>query len=147
MSVTLAGRQNYLQLLFRGVDSVAVGAGGNMYLGLCAAVPADDLTLADIVEPTIGTNGYARKAVTRDSTGFPTVDLVSGEPYIETADLVWAAVGGNYDQAITRLFLTPEATATTGEVWALGAAAAAPVIITPTLNVSLRTFRFRQYLR
>lgn len=147
MTLTDTGRAELLKMVLLGVDTTQIGAGGSMYLGLCNDVPALGLTLADLTEPTIGTNGYARIEITRDTTGFPNSGTVNGVPYLETADAVWEASGGDFDSAISRLFLTPEETATIGEVWALGEALIAPVTIGPSTDAADRTFRFRQYMR
>ena len=139
-NVTIAGAQAILAGFARNTVPV-------FHIGLCSAVYEPDLTLADIVEPTIATNGYARLAVARDSTGWPGDGLVNDEPYIETLALVFEADGGEFDQPVTRMFLTPEATATVGVVYALsGALPEEFVIDEDTLEVD-RTFKYRIYLR
>lgn len=140
MSLTLAGRQAFLGRLLR--DEALV-----LHAGICAVVPSDSTSLADISEPTIGTNGYARIALTLGTTDFPATGLINGEPYVDSRGLVFEATGGDFSEAITRVFLTPEATATTGEVYALSAALPAERIITPATLLADRTFTFRLILR
>lgn len=140
MSLTLAGRQAFLGALFRAETLT-------LYAGLATAVPADSLSLSDITEPTIGANGYSRILLTVGTTDFATTGLINGEPFVDTRDLVWTATGGNFDQAITRVFLTPEQTATTGTVYGISAALSSPRVITPTTLAADRTFRFRNVLR
>ena len=147
-NVTTSGRKEYLRMALRGIDTTQIGAGGNFFIGLCQVVPADILTLADITEPTIGVNGYARVPITRDSIGWPTEGAVGNEQFIETIDAVFAASSGDFDQAITRMFITPEITLTVGELWALSEAAfETPTVITPTTPVGQRTFNYRLFTR
>lgn len=105
-NIMVAGREEYLKLMFHGNDGTQVDFGGNFYVGLCQAVPSDALTLSDVTEPTRGINGYARIPVARDTAGFPNTGLDNGEPYIETADIVFAPTG-TLDEDITRMFFTP----------------------------------------
>lgn len=146
-NLTTKGRSEFLAMAFRGISGTAIGAGGNFFLGLCTAVPSDSLTLADIVEPTIGVNGYARVAITRDSLGWPTVGTTNLIPFIETIDAVFTAAGGDFDQTVTRSFLTPEATLTVGDIYSLSEALIAPLLITPATLVAARTFNYRVYER
>lgn len=146
-NLTTIGRAEFLAMAFRGVSGTAIGAGGNFFLGLCTAVPSDSLTLADLVEPTIGVNGYARVAITRDSIGWPTVGTTNLIPFIETIDAIFAAVGGDFDQAITRCFLTPELNAIVGDVYSLSEALIVPLLITPATLIADRTFNYRVYER
>lgn len=138
--LTLAGKQAYLLSLFNGTPLV-------LYAGLCTVVPNDSTTLADIVEPTVGVNGYARIALAVNSTDFPTSGLVNGEPYMDSKDLVWAASGGNFDQSISRVFLTPEITATVGDIYAFSSPIMTPELITPATLAEDRTFNFRSVMR
>lgn len=146
-NLTTIGRAEFLAMAFRGIDTTAIAAGGNFFLGLCTAVPSDSLTLADLVEPTIGVNGYARIAITRDATGWPTVGTTNLIPFIETLDAIFAASGGDFDQSITRCFLTPEASALVGDVYSLSESLIAPLLITPTTLLADRTFNYRVYER
>jgi hypothetical protein len=52
------------------------------WIGLCSGVFAQDLQIEDLVEPTIATNGYARKAVARDIVGWPGDGVVNGISYV-----------------------------------------------------------------
>jgi hypothetical protein len=117
------------------------------YIGLCDAVPDPNLKIQDVTEPTLATNGYARLAVARDSIGWPGDGLVNGEAYVESLPLVWAAAGGNFDQPITRMFLTPEESALVGEVFCLSGPLPEGFTIEPTTPEPDRTFKYRLYLR
>lgn len=146
-NVTASGRKEYLRMAFRGIDTTQIVAGGNFFIGLCQVVPSDTLTLADITEPTIGVNGYARVPVTRDSIGWLTEGAVGNEPFIETLDAVFTATA-DFDQLITRLFITPEITAIIGELWALSEAAfETPKQIGVATPIGERTFNYRLFTR
>ena len=134
-------------MAFRGVGGRDMCAGGNFFLWLCTAVPSDSLTLADFTEPTIGVNGYARVPVTRNIAGWPTVGTTNLIPFIQTLDAIFTAAGGDFDQAITRCFLTPELNAVVGDVYSLSEALIAPLPITPTTLIADRTFNYRVYER
>lgn len=134
-----------------GARAILVGALRNifstLYVGLCSAVYEPDLQIQDIVEPTLALNGYARQAVARDSTGWPSDGLVNGENYLETLPLIFSAAGGDFSQPVTRLFLSQTANGTTGDVLALSAPLPDDLLITPTTPLVDRTFKYRLYLR
>lgn len=116
-----------------------------LHIGLCQAVPGRALTLADLIEPSIGVNGYARQAINRDAVDWLTTGTQADDPFIETKTYVFAATGAAFDQEVTRLFLTPEATATTGDVWAVSAAFETPKLIDPLTLEADRSFTYRVY--
>jgi hypothetical protein len=135
-------------MAFRGIDTAQIGAGGDFFVGMCQAVPVDTMSLADITEPTIAVNGYARLAITRDSIGWPTEGTVNNEPFIEALDRVFVPSGGAFDQQTTRLFLTPEVSALAGELWALSEAfSALPKTFDLSTPLGERTFRYRIHTR
>lgn len=139
-NVTTYGAQSILAGFAR--DTAPV-----FWVGLCNAVYEPDLTLADIEEPTLATNGYARLAVTRDIVGWPSDGLVNGEPYIESKSLTWAAAGGPFDKAITRMFITPEESALVGALFCISGALPDELEIDPDTDEQDRTFKYRIYLR
>lgn len=117
------------------------------WVGLVDGVPDPDLLIEDLVEPTIGTNGYGRIQITRDNTGWPTTGEVNGESYIESDWLTWVATGGNFNQQIRRMMICSTQNGTTGNVFALSAALPALLTITPTTLLADRRFKYRVYLR
>jgi hypothetical protein len=119
----------------------------SLYMGLCTAVPAYGLRQQDIVEPTIGVNGYARQALAQDSTDWPTTGSLNNEAYIESKVLTFAASGGNFSSTFTRLFLGFSLDALTGDIFSLGSALPAPLLITPTTLLADRQYKYRLYLR
>ncbi len=117
------------------------------WVGLVDGVPETELQIEDLDEPTIGTNGYARQQITRDSTGWPVADVLNGEPYLESLWLTWAASGGSFDQAIRRLMIVPSQTDITGDVFALSAPLEGLVTIGVATVEDDRKFKYRLYLR
>jgi hypothetical protein len=107
-NVTIAGARAVLAAALRNTVPA-------FWVGLCSAVYEPDLAIEDIVEPTIATNGYARLAVARDSTGWPGDGQVNGEVYFESLPLVWQATGGPFDQPITRMFICQTQAGLTGD--------------------------------
>lgn len=117
------------------------------WVGLCNAVFEPDLDIGDIEEPTLATNGYARKAVTRDAVGWPGGGVVNGESYLESLPLVWAAVGGPFDLAVTRMFLCQTENGLAGDVLALSAPLPDELLIDVDTAEVDRTFKYRLYMR
>jgi hypothetical protein len=100
-----------------------------------------------MTEPTIGTNGYARQQVTRDAFGWPDFGNIGSQNYIGTQWLVWTAVGGPFDQAITRVALFDTATADpSNPVMSLSEPLNAPLTIDTTTDAADSTFQYRLYL-
>lgn len=134
-----------------GAQSILAGFARNtvptFFVGLCSAVYEPDLTLAQIDEPTIGTNGYARIPVARDNIGWPNTGLVNDEPYIESLALVWAAVDGPFDKAVTRMFITPEEIAIVGDIFCLSGAVPDEFIVDVDTLEADRTFKYRLFAR
>lgn len=115
----------------------------SFYMALADCVPDPDLVLADAGEPT-ATNGYARVLIERDSTGWPTVDDVSGEVYAETKPAVFTASGGNFSRESSRIMLVSASSA--GTPLAVSSAFTS-ITITPATAEELRTFVYRLYMR
>lgn len=117
------------------------------YVGLCSAVYDPELQIEDMDEPTIGVNGYARQALARNSTDWPTLSELNDEAFLESKELVWAAVGGEFSEAITRMFITTTLAGVTGDVFALSAALPDELIIDEDTDLADRTFTYRLYMR
>lgn len=122
-TLTDDGESEYLKMIFQ-ADVATIASGGNFYLGLTNLTPSDTTTFADALagEPTIGVNGYARAAITRDATGWPTVSAVGGETSIRSTIQNFTASGGDFDVAITRAFLCSAATGSTGKLFSISSA-------------------------
>jgi len=104
--IVTEGEEALLKMLFQG-DNTIVAAGGNWYLGLCEQTPtkADDLT-SITTEPT-SAGGYARIAIARNTTDFPTANIgqVSGETRILSVLKTFSAVGADFSRTFDRAFL------------------------------------------
>jgi len=127
--ITTEGEEALLEALFQGVDTNFAAAGGNLYLGLCNQTPDKADTMLDIsTEPTVA-NGYAREAIARNITGFPTIEQVNGESRIVSLVLTFAASGGAFSTSFTRAFLTTSASGSTGTLLAYSGAYATPILL------------------
>lgn len=139
-NITIAGCQMLLAAALRNTVPA-------FWVGLCSAVYQPDLGIEDLIEPTIAANGYSRLAVARDLTGWPSDGQVNGEVYFESLPLVWQAVGGPFDQPITRMFICGSEAGLTGDVFCLSATLPDDLIVdTATLLVD-RTFKYRIFAR
>lgn len=143
-NVTVAGKQTLLGLALRNAYP-DVGYAG-MFVGLCQGVYTPGLLVQDLTEPTIATNGYARIALARNSTDWPVTGVVNNRPYMESKDLIWTATGGEFSEAITRLFIAFTLAGVTGDVFALSGALPEELLIDEDTLVGDRTFRYRVYL-
>lgn len=141
-NVTFVGAQTVLELALRDTNT-------DIFVGLCDGVYTPDLICQDLTEPTIGVNGYARIQLNRDGTDWPVSDSLNAQPYLESKDLVWAAVGGAFDQAITRMFIAFTATnvGANDPVFAISAALPSALTIDAATDLSDRTFKYRLYAR
>lgn len=139
-NVTLAGSAAILAAALRNTEI-------SFFVGLCSAVYDSLLTIEGLVEPTLATNGYARLAVARDNTGWPSGGVVNGENYIESKALVWTAVGGPFDKPVTRMFICQTEAGVAGPVLALSAPLPDEFVVTPETPEPDRTFKYRLYMR
>jgi len=135
--LTVEGEETFLKMITRG-DATDVAVGGNFYLGLTGLNVANSYLMTDIVaaEPTV-TNNYARIAVLRNSTGFPTIGAVNGIWRAQSATVNFTATPGNYSIAISRLFLCNVASGTAGKLFSVSAPLLTPKLITPTAGYSV----------
>ena len=110
-------------------------------LGLCAVIPTPDTVLADLQEPTIGVNGYARASIARDATGFPAgVTNATTQPRVETEAVTFTPdASTSFDVATNRVFLFQTAPVT-GIVLIGPVITAEPVALAASMPVADRTF-------
>jgi hypothetical protein len=110
-TIVYEGEQTFFKMLFQG-DATFVAAGGNFYLGLCAAnlnlqgtVDRTKVLSNLIGEPPIS-HGYARLPISRDTTGWPNANLVfqQGVWSILSKQVSLTAAGGNIGP-VNRMFL------------------------------------------
>lgn len=116
-----------------------------LFMGLCEGVYTPTMTLAELTEPTIGTNGYARQAMTRDNAGWPTIGVTNGEQYVESAPHIFVPTGSGFNQDISRMWISDGLTSSV--VLMLGTPLPAPIRLLSTTPVLQRTFTYRFYLR
>lgn len=118
-----------------------------IYLGLISGNPLPQMTLADVIEPTVGVHGYARQQLTRDNTGWISIGWVGSEAAINSRLVTFAASGGNFDKAIQRVALFGQSgQASDNVIYAISAPLAAPETITPTTNLANRQFQYSLFL-
>lgn len=124
------GEQIILDVFFRGASAPA-----SLYVGLVAGSPAETTTLATMTEVT-GT-GYARIALARNATDWPTLALDVGDYRVVSLAKVFTA-GGTWTGA-TNAFLTGAASGTSGDFIAYAALAATRTLLNgDTLTVTNR---------
>lgn len=112
------GEDAFLRMIFRGDNSIVAG-GGNFYMGLCGNVSGETLTMTGITgEPVTG--GYARQAITRDATGWPSIAVVNGHVRIQSDTVTWTAAGADIGP-FSRLFLTTTASGVGGKLLSVSA--------------------------
>ena len=123
------GEESFLKMLMQG-DVADVALGGDFYVGLCADSPVEADTLSDIATEPSSTGGYARIALSRDATGFPTIDQVGGVYRAQSKTITFTASGVDFDTAIDRAFLCNVASGTAGVLFAYSGALPSTRIIT-----------------
>lgn len=130
--LTVEGEEAFLKMITRG-DATDVAVGGNFYLGLTGLNVSNTDTLVEVAatEPTL-TNNYARIAVPRNATGFPTIGAVNGIWRAQSATANFTATPGNYSTSISRLFLCNAASGTAGKLFSVSAPLLTPKLITPS---------------
>lgn len=139
-NISIAGAQAILRAAFHG-DSLPIWA------ALVQGPPTIDMTMADMTEPTVGVNGYARIAIVQDDTGWITIDDNGTEAYIESDWLEWVATSTGFDEAIQRVALVgTETYSGTDDVIALSSLMPAEITIVPATLLADRRFKYRLYL-
>ncbi len=122
------GETALLQMLLQGNNAI-VAAGANFYLGLCNQTPVKSNVMGDISTEPLVANGYARQAISRDTTGFPTIEQINNETRAVSLTLTFAASGGNFSTSFTRAFLCTDASGLTGTLLAFSGAYASPILL------------------
>lgn len=136
------GIESFLKMMMRGTTT-DVSVGGNFYLGICGSTIDDDETLATLPgEPTV-TNGYARNAISRDATGWPTIGQVNGVWRALSKSVTFSASGGSFSETWYRCFLCNVSSGTSGLLYAVSAARDTPLLLTSGLS---RVVTYELYL-
>lgn len=139
-NITKLGAELILKAAMQGVTPT-------FFLALGKFVPDIDLQLEDLAEPTIGVNGYARIGLAQDDTDWPDNGFLNNEAYVESKSVVWTASGGDFDKPVTRIALVNNDDQTDGDIVIAASSAFPELVITPTTDEVLRTFKYRIYLR
>ena len=124
--ITHEGEEAFMQMLFQG-DNTIVAAGANFYLGVCNQTPIKTDTLSDISSEPSSAGGYARQALVRNSTDFPTLGQVDAETRILSILATFAASGADFSAPFTRLFLTDAASGSVGTLFCYSGAYSAAI--------------------
>jgi hypothetical protein len=93
--------------------------------------------LTDITELT-GAGGYARKAITRDLTGWPTLTTINNRKLIRSLVVNFAATGADFSAAFVRMFLTDVASGTAGVLYAISGAFSPAILVENGLNINVQ---------
>jgi len=139
--ITTEGEEALLKMLFQG-DNTIVAAGANFYIGVCNQTPDKGDTLADITTEPSSAGGYARIALARNSTDFPTLGQIDGETRILSILKTFSAVGADFSTGFTRLFLTDAASGSTGTLFAYSGPYSSAISL---LNGQTQDFQFEFY--
>lgn len=134
-NISIAGSQAIMKAAFR--HDVQ-----DFFVGLCQGVPTLSMTVDDVIEPTIGINGYARQQLTQDIVGWPSVGVLGSEAIISSKPIVFTPTA-SFDQAFSRLMLVPELVGDgLTSIFALSVALSTPIVLTSTTPLIERTFTY-----
>lgn len=132
------GEAEYLKMIVQ-ADRALIDLGADFFVGLTSGVFSGSSILSDatVNEPTVAV-GYARKAITRDATGWPVVDSVNGIGRAQSITVTFTASGGNFDKTFTRAFLTEASAGSTGKLLGVSAALQTPVQVNDTESFAMK---------
>lgn len=125
------GEQWMLDTFFR-----AAVAPTTFAFALLTSAPAETATMATMAEVTGG--GYARVAVARNTTDWPTLALASGDYQVTSLQKTFGPLTGtNYSAAVTHLAVVTATTGTVGKlVAAVALSTARTLVVGDSLNVT-----------
>lgn len=139
-NISLEGAKLILGSAFR--DS-----GLNLYMCLVSGAPSIDMTQGDMLEPVLGTNGYARQLIEKGEDDWLVVGNLGDEAYIESKMVTFEATGGDFSRGIQRMALvTTSALSALSPVVSLSSPLTTELVITPTTDLVDRQFKYRIYL-
>ena len=121
------GESEYLKMIVQ-ADVALIAAGANFFVGLTSGTftGSSILSTATANEPLVA-NGYARQAISRDATGWPTIDSIGGIGRAQSITVTFTASGGNFDKTFTRAFLTEASAGSVGKLLGVSAALATAI--------------------
>ena len=136
------GEEAFIKMIAQ-ADTAVVTAGGNFYMGLCTNTNVGPTAiLSDLSEMSGG--GYARKAIERNTTGFPTIDSTNGIYRAASKTVNFAASGADIGP-FTRAFLCNVASGTVGTLLAISGELPAAVTIADGNNQDMTYELFLGY--
>jgi hypothetical protein len=130
------GEQDILDIVFRDATEPT-----SFYIGLCNSTPGETTTLSTLSGEVTG-GGYARIALARNNTDFPTLALNSGDYQLTSLSKSFVASGGAYSSA-TSAFLCTVASGSSGKLYATVALSATRTLadgesLAVTFNIKLQ---------
>lgn len=103
------GENALLQMLFQGENTTVPAGTGNYYLGLCGLTFTLDTVLTTLAgEPTF-TNGYARQALQRSTSGWISLLQQNGVWLVRSAEVSFTPTGPGFSTPIQRAFIATSA--------------------------------------
>lgn len=135
-TITELGRRTMLAAAFQG-DSL------DLYAALVFGSAAPVVVEADLEEPTIGVNGYARIPLAQGNVDWPTLDMEGSLARIASKVMTWAATGVGFDKEVNRIALMRGAARDNArQVWSVGSVWLAPLTIVPATPEIQRQFSY-----
>ena len=135
-TIVQEGAEQFVKML---LQNVAIGGGGNFYMGLCGELGiAKNATLVDLADELGPTGGYARKLIERSAVGWPTANIVNSQGHGLTKIVNFAASGGNFSAAYSRVFLCNVLSGTGGILFSYSAKIDPPVQIDDGENQNIQ---------
>jgi hypothetical protein len=132
------GEQEYLRMLFRN-DMTQVPSG--FYVGLCDQSPAESDDLSGLSTEPAAETGYARINLLRNSTDWPTIQLVNGRGCVVSKEITFTNSGvGDWTQGFSRAFLCNhlDSILVTDTLFAYTGGLTAPVILQPAADFKMK---------
>lgn len=129
-TVVQQGQKAMLEQLFQSDNTNWPSGGASFYVGLCNQAVTKILTLPDLTSELGAAGGYARQALARNSTDWPTIELIQDAYVVRSKLLTFAAVAADFDKPFTRAFLTDQASGTVGNLYAVSGALTEEVTVT-----------------
>ena len=110
------GEEAFIKMIAQG-NNADVAPDGDYFMGLCTNTNVGPTAvLSDLAEVSGG--GYARKAIERNATGFPTIDSTNGIYRALSKTVNFAASGADIGP-FTRAFLCNASSGTSGVLFAI----------------------------
>lgn len=135
-TITNEGRKQLLGSAFQGdamtlYAALVFGSGGPIVLE------------SDLLEPTIGVNGYARVALAKNDVDWPNLDMEGALARISSKVMTWTATGTGFDHEVNRVALMlGNARDNARAVWSVGSVMLDSITVIPTTPLIQRQFSY-----